>query len=304
MVQMSDQEIVGCYQRDGYVVIEDVVDDADLDPMRDFIAAAVDGYASEQHARGDLASLYADEPFERRYAAICEEQGISPRDWGFGLFGPEFYGLYTNPGILRVVGLLLGGEVSVIASPSLRQKLPGSAVTSFPWHQDSHYFDQTEIGRMEKHTEDLHMISVWVPLVPATVENGCCWVIPGSHRWGLLDAMRGEDRNVRIAEEVEARGTPVPVPMKVGGAFFFTNLTVHGSKQNTTRHCRWSVDFRFMPTPASVALDDRVRSQAEFVANGCLQAGDVPFVVLPEEARPTWPQWETTVSEHRASMVA
>ena len=107
MVQMSDQEIVGCYQRDGYVVVEDVVADADLDPMRDFIAAAVDRYASEQHARGDLASLYADEPFERRYAAICEEQGISPRDWGFGLFGPEFYGLYTNPGILRVVGLLL-----------------------------------------------------------------------------------------------------------------------------------------------------------------------------------------------------
>ena len=304
MTPMNDQEIVDRYRRDGYVVVEDIVDDADLDPMRAFIAAAVDGYASEQHARGDLASLYADEPFERRYAAICEEQGISPRDWGFGLFGPEFYGLYTNPGILRVVGLLLGGEVSVIASPSLRQKLPSSAVTSFPWHQDSHYFDQTEVGRMEKHTEDLHMVSVWVPLVPATVENGCCWVIPGSHRWGLLDAMRGEDRNVRMSEDVEARGTPVPVPVKVGGAFFFTNLTVHASKQNTTPHCRWSVDFRYMPTPSSPVLDDRVRMQAEFVANGCLSAGDVPFAVLPEAARPTWPQWEATVSEHRASMMA
>ena len=303
MAPVNDQEIVEHYRRDGYVVVEDVVDDADLDPMRDFIAAAVDRYASEQHARGDLASLYADEPFERRYAAICEEQGISPRDWGFGRFGPEFYGLYTHPGILRVVGLLLGEEVSVIASPSLRQKLPGSTITSFPWHQDSHYFDQTEIGQMEKHTEDLHMVSVWVPLVPATVENGCCWVIPGSHRWGLLDAMRGEDRNVRISEDIEARGTPVPVPMKVGGAFFFTNLTVHGSKQNTTRHCRWSIDFRYMPTPASAAPGSKVRAQAEFVENGCLQAGDVPFAVLPEDALPTWPQWEATVNKHRASMV-
>ena len=304
MAQLSDQEIADNYKRDGYVVVTDVVDDADLDPMRDFIASKVDRYASEQHARGDLASLYADEPFERRYAAICEEQGISPRDWGFGLFGPEFYGLYTHPGILRIVGLLLGGEVSVIASPSLRQKLPGSVLTSFPWHQDSHYFDQTEVHRMEKHTEDLHMVSVWVPLVPATLENGCCWVIPGSHRWGLLDAMRGEDRNVRISEDVEARGTPVPVPVPVGGAFFFTNLTVHASKQNTTRHCRWSVDFRFMPSPSSAALDDRVRMQAEFIENGCLAAGDVPFAVLPEEARPTWEQWETTVREHRARMVA
>ena len=304
MAQMTDTEIVEHYQRDGYVVVDDVVDDTDLDPMRGFIAAAVDRYASEQHARGDLGSLYADDPFERRYAAICEEQGISPRDWGFGLFGSEFYGLYTHPGILRIVGLLLGEEVSVIASPSLRQKLPGSAVTSFPWHQDSHYFDQTEIGRMEKHTEDLHMVSVWVPLVPATVDNGCCWVIPGSHRWGLLDAMRGEDRNVRISEDVEARGTPVPVPVKVGGAFFFTNLTVHASKQNRTRECRWSVDFRYMPTPSGAALDDRVRRQAEFIENGCLAAGDVPFAVLPEAARPTWPQWEAAVGEHRARMVA
>ncbi|MCY4663234.1 MAG: hypothetical protein OXC00_01055, partial [Acidimicrobiaceae bacterium] len=62
--------------------------------------------------------------------------------------------------------------------------------------------------------------------------------------------------------------------------------------------------FRFIPTPSSAALDDRVRSQAEFVENGCLAAGDVPLAVLPEEARPTWPQWETAVSEHRASMVA
>ena len=304
MVHISDQEIVEHYRLNGYVVVTDVLDDADLDPMRDFIAAAVDRYAAEQYARGELTSLYNDEPFERRYAAICEEQGISPRDWSFGTFGPEFYGLYTHPGILRVVSLLLGDEVSVIASPSLRQKLPGSAIASFPWHQDSHYFDQTEVGRMEKHTEDLHMLSVWVPLVPATVTNGCCWVIPGSHRWGLLDAMRGEDRNVRILEEVEARGTPVPVPVAVGSAFFFTNLTVHASKQNITRHCRWSVDFRYMPTPSSAALDDRVRMQAEFVENGCLRAGDVPFAVLPTEARPSWTQWEANVNEQRASRVA
>ena len=299
----SDQEVVDRYRRDGCVVVEDIISEADLDPMRDFIASKVDGYAHEQYARGDLASLYRDEPFERRFAAICEEQGISPRDWRFGTFGPEFYGLYTNPGILRIVGLLLGGEVSVVSSPSLRTKLPGSVTASFPWHQDSHYFDQAKVGEVAKHTADLHMVSVWVPLVPATVENGCCWVIPGSHRWGLLDAVRGEDRNIRVSEDVEARGTPVPVPVGIGGAFFFTNLTVHASKQNTTRRCRWSIDFRYIPTPASAAVDSRQRTQAEFVEKGSLEAGDVPFVVLPEETRPTWPQWEASVSEHRARMV-
>jgi len=305
MEQMSDRDILDRYRRDGYVVVEGIISDTDLEPMRGFITSKVDGYAQQQHARGDLASLYRDEPFGRRYAAICYEQGISPRNWTLGTFGPELYNLYTHPGIVRIVSLLLdrlGEEVSVVASPSLRTKLPGSVVTSFPWHQDSHYFDQAEVGEVAKRTANLHMISVWVPLVAATVENGCCWVIPGSHQWGLLDAVRGEDHNVRIGEDVEARGTPVPVPLEPGGAFFFSNLCVHSSKQNTTRLCRWSIDFRYIPNPASAALDSRQRAQAEFVENGSLEAGDVPFTVLPDEARPTWPQWKASVRDHRARM--
>ncbi len=301
---MREQAIAQRYRRDGYAVVDNIFSDSDLAPMRDFMASQVDRYAREQHAKGDLASLHRDEPFERRYAAICEEQGISPRNWSFGTFGPEFYDLYTHPGVLRVVSLLLGGEVSVLTSPSLRTKLPGSVLASFPWHQDSHYFDQAEVGKMEAHTANLHMVSVWVPLVPATVENGCCWVIPGSHRWGLLYAVRGEDYNVRISEDVEARGTPVPVPVARGGALFFSNLCVHASKMNTTRLCRWSIDFRYIPTPSSAALDDRQRGEAEFVSDGILQTGDVPFAVLPEEARPSWTQWEASVLEHRARMAA
>ena len=301
---MEDQRVVSRYQRDGFVAFESVIDDADLDPMRDFIRARVDRYAQEQHARGDLNSLYESERFGRRYAAICEEQGIFPRDWTFGTFGPEFYSLYTNPGILRVVRLLLGSEVSILPSPSLRTKLPDSVIASFPWHQDSHYFDQAEVGRVRKRTANLHMVSVWLPLVAATVDNGCCWMIPGSHRWGLLDAVRGADRNVRVCEDVETRGTPVPVPLQPGGAVFFSNLCVHASKLNTTRRCRWSIDFRYIPTPARAALDSRQRSQAEFLENGSLKLGDVPFAVLPEEARPTWPQWEAEVDEHRARMAA
>ena len=298
------QEIVERYTHDGYVVVDDLFNDSDLDPMRDFISCAVDTYSHQQFANGRLNSLHDDEPFERRYAAICEELEFSARDWSFGTFGPEFYGLYTHPEIVRVVSLLLGDEVTVVSSPSLRTKLPGSTITAFPWHQDSHYFDQAEVGNVVKRTQNLHMVSVWLPLVDATVDNGCCWVIPGSHRWGLLDAARGDDRNVRIGEQVEERGTPVPVPLRPGGAFFFSNLCVHASTVNTTQFCRWSIDFRYIPTPTSAALDARQRSQAEFVERGSLDAGDVPFVVLPENERPTWDEWQASVHEHRRTRMA
>ena len=284
---MTDQEIKGSYEQNGYVVVDNIIDESELDPMRNFIKAKVDDYAREQVAEGKLSSLYQEESFTRRYAAICEEQESAPRGWYFGSFGREFYDLYNLPRVLRVLDILLGPEVSNIGAPALRTKLPGSEVTSFPWHQDSQYVDQSTIGKKERHTEHLHMVTVWAPLVEATVENGCCWVIPGSHRWGLLDGARGEDSNVRMEEDVEARGAPVPVPLKTGGAIFFSNLCVHCSKLNTTKDSRWSIDFRYFPTPDRADLNPEQRKAADFVKNKTR-----PLVVLSEGAKTSVEEWE------------
>ena len=292
---MTDQKIKASYEQAGFVVVRDLIDDGDLAPISDFIKARVDAYAREQYARGKLSSLYEDASFGRRYGAICEEQEISPRDWQFGSLSREFYDLYNHPAILYVLSLILGPELSNLGSPAVRTKLPGSMITSFPWHQDSQYLDQATTGKKEMHTAHLHMVTVWVPLVEATVDNGCCWVMPGSHRWGLLDGARGDDRNVRMEEDVEARGTPVPVPLKPGGALFMSNLCAHTSKLNTTPRCRWSIDFRYFPTPDRAALTPVQRAAAEFVRNKILTAGRVPPIVLTRGHKPSWEAGEAEV---------
>ncbi len=301
---MTDQEIQDSYEQDGFVVVRDIIDDRDLEPLRSFIKAKVDEYAREQYAEGKLSSLYEDESFERRYAAICEEQEISPHGWSFGSSGREFYDLYNIPGIIDVLSLILGPEVSNLGGPALRTKLPGSVITSFPWHQDSQYVDQTKIGTKEKHTGHLHLVTVWVPLVEATVENGCCWVIPGSHLWGLLDGARGDDMNVHMEEDVEARGTPVAVPLKPGGALFMSNLCIHTSKLNTTKSCRWSIDFRHFPTPDRAVLSPEQREAADFVQNKILGGSRVPLIVLTKGQKPTWEEWEAKTLKHKEASVA
>lgn len=297
---MTNQEIKTAYERDGYVVVRDIINNRDLAPIRNFIEAKVDAYSHELYTQGKLSSRYEDESFERRYAAICEELGILPRNWTFGMFGREFYDLYNLPGVLDVLRLLLGPEVSNIGTPALRTKLPGSVITSFPWHQDSQYLDQATIGKKEKHTGGLHMVTVWVPLVEATIENGCCWVIPGSHRWGLLAGARGADSNVRMEEDVEARGTPVPIPLNPGGALFMSNLCVHTSKVNRTQASRWSIDFRYFPTPDRADLTVVQRKAAQFVQNKALAGGRVPLIVLTASHKPTWEEWETQVLAQQA----
>ena len=99
---MTDQEIKESYEQNGYVVVDNIIDESELDPMRGFIKARVDEYAREQYAEGKLSSLYEEESFTRRYAAICEEQGLVPRGWYLGSFGREFYDLYNLPRILHM----------------------------------------------------------------------------------------------------------------------------------------------------------------------------------------------------------
>ena len=180
-MNMTDQEIKDTYERNGCIIVKDIIDDRDLDPIRDHIKARVDEYAREQYAEGNIASLYKTESFERRYAAICKEQSISPRGWMGKTYGPEFYDLYNLPGVLQVLNIIHSSEISNIGSPALRTKLPGSVITSFPWHQDSQYIDQSTVGKKERHTGQLHMVTVWVPLVEATVENG--WHQEGTPHW-------------------------------------------------------------------------------------------------------------------------
>ena len=103
-----------------------------------------------------------------------------------------------------------------------------------------------------------------------------------------------------MEEDVEARGTPVPVPLKPGGALFMTNLTVHTSKLNTTRKSRWSIDFRYFPTPDWADMTVEEREAAEFIKNKELRGGMVPLVVLTEGDKPTWEEWEAQVLAQRA----
>ncbi len=145
---------------------------------------------------------------------------------------------------------------------------------------------------------------MWVPLVEATVENGCCWVIPGSHLWGLLDGARGDDMNVHMEEDVEARGTPVAVPLKPGGALFMSNLCIHTSKLNTTKSCRWSIDFRHFPTPDRAVLSPEQREAADFVQNKILGGSRVPLIVLTKGQKPTWEEWEAKTLKHKEASVA
>jgi hypothetical protein len=299
---MTDDSVLATYQRDGYAVRRGILPAADLDPVREFLAAEVDAYARRMLADGTIRSLHAEQPFERRFAAICREMDVSPRSWIGSVFDRVFYDLYRHPAILRVLGELFGPEVVQLGALNIRTKLPEAEITSFPWHQDSHYYNEPSRGKRVGSTEEAHIVTVWVPLVDANVENGCVWVLPGSHRWGLIDAARGEDLNVRATEDVERRGTPTPVEMQVGDVLFLTNLTFHASKMNRTEASRWSVDFRYHAAPA--VLSGRPRAALEALHDRFRASGRESLTVLSEGPTPTWEEWRDATNRAREQAAA
>lgn len=101
-----------------------------------------------------------------------------------------------------------------------------SGKSEFPWHQDNGY---------SKGITPATNITVWVALDAVDEQNGCVYVLPGSHKQGLLDhTTKGESWHLRI----EVDGDGIPANLQPGEAVAFTGLTLHRSKLNLTDNPR------------------------------------------------------------------
>ena len=94
------------------------------------------------------------------------------------------------------------------------------------WHQDEIYIP----------TRDRSLIGAWIALDDATIENGCLWVIPGSHRQGYLYPQRPHENPDEFDFTPESYGfdetQEVPVEAAAGTLVFFNGYLLHRSRKN------------------------------------------------------------------------
>ena len=170
------------FRREGYLMVPDVFAPADLEPLRDEFTEVIHQTAVELQAAGKLSRLYEEEPFERRlsriYAETDEILGPIVGRGGGGYSGPALFAVITHPRLLAVVESLIGPEIVASSVYRVRPKIPGMAHGVVPWHQDSGYFNP--------HCDRDLILTCWIPLVDATVENGCLEVLPRAHRQGVV----------------------------------------------------------------------------------------------------------------------
>lgn len=103
---------------------------------------------------------------------------------------------------------------------------PGQA-----WHQDESFVP----------TRDRSLNVAWIALDNATVENGCLWVMPGSHQRGIIypNRQHSDQRFDRVEEAYQYPFTEedaIPLEVKAGSIIFFNGYTLHRSLPNQTSH--------------------------------------------------------------------
>jgi len=96
-------------------------------------------------------------------------------------------------------------------------------------------------------------ISIWVALDDATVENGCLWYLPGTHREARYELTPiGENVGALFREYPEwLRLEPVAAPCRAGDAIFHNGLVAHGAGANMTPRPRRAMTCAFMPDGSS-----------------------------------------------------
>ena len=246
MAHLNPSE-VDSYRDQGYLLLRQAIKPPDLASVRALILLLVDRHADQLYQAGKISCLYEDEPFEHRLALINQQAELEASLWDLtrAFDCPQLFHLICHPVILDSLESLLGAEIAWTGSCVTRLKLPRHEGAVFPWHQDSQYYGQA--------TQHLHVVSLWIPLVDVAEDNGCLYVIPGSHKWNLL---KGQ---VHTWEEMEQRGQPVALPMRPGDILLFSNLTFHTSKLNSSNSVRWSVDLRYVASPQAQRLTAQQR---------------------------------------------
>ncbi len=281
-MNLSHQEVER-FRLEGWVVKEGVFDGDALGLIRGALADIVDKAAARLHAEGLLPNTFADEPFERRLACIMEESEEAGREIyhkellrgaGGGFNGPEMFAMLAHPPLLDCIESLVGPEIVASSVYRVRPKLPNWAHGEVAWHQDSGYF--------EPHCDSQLIVTCWVPLVDATLHNGCMWVLPNSHKSGVARHYAGGKAGYLVIpdEEMSFEGA-LPVEMKAGDVLLMTNLTPHCSKENASQEVRWSLDLRYQSAevPNNVGrTPDEYTPDAEGVEIACYPP-EADFVV-------------------------
>jgi len=210
----------------GYIVVDDLFGDQDVAWYLGCYNKILSGEIDAGQWRSDLDS---GQPKKRDGV-----ENITQVMWPSELI-PSLLASPAYERALLIVRQLLGDDMA-FDFDMLIDKAPGTQ-TPTPFHQDMAYWVDLP---------DRRALSCWIALDEATVDNGCMWFAPGSHRLPLRKhRWRGKSGGALECDGTEAEC--MCVPLQPGSCTFHGGGVVHYSRGNSTAGHRRALIINFRP---------------------------------------------------------
>jgi phytanoyl-CoA hydroxylase len=245
-------EDVQAYQRDGFIAKEDLLTSRQIESVKEALQALVAKYGPNR----ELADLKAGEGTGNYAGARILKKGSSfmfqlesgqepavddpaamelqvRKFMNFEEEADIFREILGEGSMIRqIVSELIGDEALLYQNQALIK--PPKIGSTKPWHQDNAYFSVKPLESV---------CGVWIAIDEATVQNGCMHMLKGQHKVGALrhEHKRDCEINVRKLD----LSTLTPVPLKPGGALFFSGMVPHETPPNRSEHRRRALQFHF-----------------------------------------------------------
>ncbi|MCE9615827.1 MAG: phytanoyl-CoA dioxygenase family protein [Lentisphaerae bacterium] len=230
---------VKAFVDDGYLIIPGLVSRSEVEDLRrDAVALARGQYPCD--SLKPLPDTLSDAEVLRNILCLHNPHFISPVVTRF----------VQHPALCGVLSQITGAHLahwdgSVKCMQSMFFVKPPD-FQGQAWHQDEAYIP----------TRDRSLIGAWIALDDATIENGCLWIVPASHRAGYLYPQRPHDNPDEFDFAPESYGfdaaQEIPVEVKAGSVVFFNGYLLHRSRKNRSRDCYRRVLVNHYMTAASL----------------------------------------------------
>lgn len=208
------QDKAAFYREHGYLVVTDALTPEEVAALRMETVRICRGQLGHVRGLPPVLPEDSDEDVIRRTICVHFPHKISEVMFDF----------LAHPTIVDVLTRTIGPNVKCMQSMLF---IKASGKPGQAWHQDEGFIP----------TRDRSLGAAWIALDDATVENGCLWVLPGSHKRGILWPHR-EHEDERFDCVVESFAFPypdedsIPVEVKAGSIVFFNGYLLHRSLSN------------------------------------------------------------------------
>jgi len=217
--KLLDEEQVRFFIEEGYLVVPNLIDTDELEELkRDVVAVARGQYETE-----NIEPIPAEvDDREVLQSVLCIHQ---PH-----FVSPVIEKYVRHPKICGILSQITAAHLpwwdgSVKCMQSMYFVKPPE-FQGQAWHQDEIYIP----------TRDRSLIGAWIAVDDATQENGCLWIVPGSHKTGYLYSQRDHENPDEFDSAPESYGfdesAEVPVEVKAGTLVFFNGYLLHRSRKN------------------------------------------------------------------------